>query len=196
MSAAFSNISNAAMQLYSQLLQHRQQLPNEEILASIIASWQNNSGILPQQLGLSTAAFETLFIQHFPHFNINQLKPIDRAFDASRSPELTELKTLLQTHIDNSVSGSLEMVEIVAVGCLGNNHLWEDLGLWSRPQLSALMNGNFPTLAARNTKDMKWKKFLYKQLCESEGIYVCRSPSCEVCTDYARCFSPEIPSTQ
>jgi len=192
MSAAFSNISNAAMQLYSQLLQHRQHLPNEEIFASIIASWQNNSGILPQHLGLSNAAFETLFIQHFTHFNINQLKPINRVFDTSRFPELTELKTLLQTHIDENVSGSLEMVDIVAVGCLGNNHLWEDLGLWSRPQLSALMNSNFPTLAARNTQNMKWKKFLYKQLCESEGIYVCRSPSCEVCTDYALCFSSTI----
>ncbi|MEY3220012.1 MAG: hypothetical protein RIT27_1369 [Pseudomonadota bacterium] len=190
MSAAFSTISNPAMQLYSQLLQHRQHLPNEEIFASMIASWQNNSGVLPLNLGLSKAAFETLFIQHFPHFNINQLKPINRVFDPSRFPELTELKTLLQNHLDHGVVGSVEMVEIVAVGCLGHNHLWEDLGLWSRPQLSALMQLNFPTLAALNTKNMKWKRFLYKQLCESEGIYVCRSPSCEVCTDYNICFSP------
>ncbi|MFM8444786.1 MAG: nitrogen fixation protein NifQ, partial [Methylococcus sp.] len=33
-----------------------------------------------------------------------------------------------------------------------------------------------------------WKKFLYKQLCEAEGIYVCRAPSCGECVDYADCF--------
>ncbi len=50
---------------------------------------------------------------------------------------------------------------------------------------------NFPDLVARNSKDMKWKKFLYKQLCEAEGLYVCRAPSCEVCKDYQQCFGPE-----
>jgi nitrogen fixation protein NifQ len=38
---------------------------------------------------------------------------------------------------------------------------------------------------------MKWKKFLYRQLCLEEGIYVCRAPSCEVCKDYDLCFGPE-----
>ena len=50
------------------------------------------------------------------------------------------------------------------------------------------MHDNFRPLAEQNTKDMKWKKFLYKQLCIGEGIYVCRAPSCEVCVDYAACF--------
>jgi NifQ. len=39
--------------------------------------------------------------------------------------------------------------------------------------------------------DMKWKKFIYKQLCEAEGLYVCRAPSCEVCKDYDQCFGKE-----
>jgi nitrogen fixation protein NifQ len=38
---------------------------------------------------------------------------------------------------------------------------------------------------------MKWKKFLYKQLCEEEGLYVCRAPSCQVCVDYERCYGSE-----
>jgi nitrogen fixation protein NifQ len=53
------------------------------------------------------------------------------------------------------------------------------------------MERNFPTLAAKNVHNMKWKKFLYKQLCATEGVYVCRSPSCEVCADYDACFGPE-----
>jgi nitrogen fixation protein NifQ len=191
MSAAFSHISTSAMQLYSQLLHSRQQLPNEEIFASIISSWQDQEGVLPAHLGLSKDAFQNLIHRYFPHFNVEELKYIDRTFDSNRFPEIEELKQLLQNYRDTSVLGSEEMVEIVAMGCLGNDHLWQDLGLWSRPQLSALMKTNFSNLAARNIKDMKWKKFLYKQLCETEGVYVCRAPSCDICTDYTKCFSPE-----
>jgi len=53
------------------------------------------------------------------------------------------------------------------------------------------MARNFPGLSTLNDRDMKWKKFLYKQLCERTGVYVCRSPSCEVCVDYAKCFGRE-----
>jgi nitrogen fixation protein NifQ len=51
---------------------------------------------------------------------------------------------------------------------------------------------NFPHLAAKNDRDMKWKRFLYRQLCEREGIHICPAPSCQVCTDYAKCFAPEV----
>jgi nitrogen fixation protein NifQ len=83
------------------------------------------------------------------------------------------------------------MAQALAAGCMGTDHLWQDLGLWSRGDLTGLMRRNFPALARRNVKDMKWKRFLYKQLCEAEGIYTCRSPSCETCTDYHGCFGPE-----
>lgn len=83
------------------------------------------------------------------------------------------------------------LAEIVACACMGMDHLWQDMGLWSRKELSELMHRNFPALAQRNDRDMKWKKFLYKQLCEQEGIYVCRAPSCDVCSDYLNCFGPE-----
>lgn len=83
------------------------------------------------------------------------------------------------------------MAEIVIAGCMGSDHLWQDLGLWQRADLTHLMLHNFEPLALRNQRDMKWKKFLYKQLCEAEGIYVCRSPSCEVCIDFHSCFGSE-----
>ena len=83
------------------------------------------------------------------------------------------------------------MADIVTAGCLGSDHLWQDLGLWNRAQLTGLMRENFAPLAKRNDKDMKWKKFLYRQLCEAEGVAICRSPSCEICVDYAVCFGSE-----
>jgi len=46
------------------------------------------------------------------------------------------------------------------------------------------------SLAAKNVHDMKWKKFLYKQLWRREGINTARA-QLEYCTDYLKCFGPE-----
>ena len=64
-------------------------------------------------------------------------------------------------------------------------------GLPSRTDLSLLIAHWFPTLAARNGQNMKWKKFLYKQLCLREDLLICKAPTCGVCTEYAVCFGPQ-----
>lgn len=107
-----------------------------------------------------------------------------------RREEWLEVRDLLLQYVEPNRS-SFWMADTVAAGCLGGNHLWRDLGLPNRQSLGELLNGNFPILAARNTKDMKWKKFFYKQLCEADGSYVCRAPTCEQCTAYDDCFGPE-----
>lgn len=64
-------------------------------------------------------------------------------------------------------------------------------GRSSRRELSELLAINFPALARANNCGMKWKKFLYRELSQREGIYVCASPRCNACADYALCFGPE-----
>jgi nitrogen fixation protein NifQ len=54
-----------------------------------------------------------------------------------------------------------------------------------------MMRHWFPALVARNHLDMKWKKFLYKQLCEREALYICKAPSCAQCSDRGLCFGAE-----
>ncbi|CAG9267785.1 nitrogen fixation protein NifQ [Paraburkholderia unamae] len=112
----------------------------------------------------------------------------------SRYDEVEDLVTLFKDHADPD-AGTAEEAECIAHAlagaCLGTNHLWQDLQLPSRRELSALLGYWFPRLAAKNTHDMKWKKFFYKQLCEREGLFVCKAPSCGVCSDYAHCFGPE-----
>ena len=98
---------------------------------------------------------------------------------------------LLLRHRAGEFTSELIIADILAAACAGSDHLWQDLGLAGREQLSRLMWLNFPALARANSGDMKWKKFLYRQLCSSEGIYVCPAPSCGVCKDYAKCFGPE-----
>ncbi|MDZ5458367.1 nitrogen fixation protein NifQ [Azohydromonas lata] len=113
---------------------------------------------------------------------------------ATRDDEVQDVRQLLLDHADPSAGTPAEiehMADTVAVACLGDNHLWQDLQLASRAELSALMRHWFPSLVVRNTGDMKWKKFLYKQLCEREEIFICKAPSCAVCTDHPVCFGPE-----
>jgi nitrogen fixation protein NifQ len=65
------------------------------------------------------------------------------------------------------------------------------MGLPGRADLSQLLTTHFTRLATKNTGDMKWKKFFYKQLCDESGLRICRAPSCSVCDDYSNCFGAE-----
>lgn len=113
---------------------------------------------------------------------------------ATRDDEVDDVRGLLIAFADplaGSAADIAEVAETVAIACLGDNHLWQDLQLPSRAELSTLMAYWFPALKARNHRDMKWKKFLYKQLCERAEIQVCKAPSCAVCSDQPVCFGPE-----
>lgn len=178
--------------VYRYLLVHSRGLPNDDTLAQMLATQVGGGGSLPVGLGLTPAEFATLLERHFPGAALplmpNRPPP---SWDTRLLEEKEELIKLLDFHRAGQDISERWMSVIVATGCMANDHLWEDLGLWSRRDLSELMARNFPTLAARNDRDMKWKKFLYKQLCEQEGIYLCRAPSCAVCCDYPLCFGPE-----
>lgn len=120
--------------------------------------------------------------------------PTLHARRATRDDEVTDLVALLLAHADPAAGSADEAERValtVAVASLGDNHLWQDLQLASRAELSALMRHWFPALVAKNSGDMKWKKFLYRELCKQAEILICKSPSCAVCTDRPLCFGPE-----
>lgn len=177
--------------LYARLMAHAAGLPNDELFAKMLASQALGAGALPLGLGLSPEGFARLLVRHFPHSG--PLLELDQANWSceARLEERQDLLDLLLEHRAGADDSEAWMAHIVTAACMGGDHLWQDLGLWNRKDLSRLMTDNFPALAARNLHDMKWKKFLYKQLCQREGVYVCRAPSCEVCADYAHCFGPE-----
>ncbi|MCX7098782.1 MAG: nitrogen fixation protein NifQ [Methylococcales bacterium] len=165
--------------------------PNHEWLACMVASWSVGQGVLPDYLGLTPAQFQQLKAAYFQGCDIPELAVSGSQLDFSRMLEKEDLVNLLTQHCRPDMPEMDWMIAIIVAGCLGSDHLWQDLGLWSRSQLTAMLQYNFPTLAAKNDQDMKWKKFLYKQLCEAEGIYLCRAPSCTVCIDYPKCYGPE-----
>jgi nitrogen fixation protein NifQ len=177
-------------ELYGYLMAHACGASNDDALASMLATRLSGGGALPARLGLSPGQFDAMLDHHFPGAYLDD-PAVGEGQDAQRAGEAEDLRRLLLGGRAGEDISEEWMAVIVIAGCMGGDHLWQDLGLWSRADLSELMRSNFPSLAARNDRDMKWKKFLYKQLCETEGIYTCRAPSCEVCVDYHVCFGPE-----
>ena len=175
--------------LYAELMARATGLANDALFAQMISSQISGAGALPPGLGLSENDFSALLTQHFPGVQLVIRRTGNT--DDPRALERDDVLGLLLEHRANRNMSEQWMAEIVTAACMANDHLWQDLGLWSRDHLSKLMTQNFPALAAKNVHDMKWKKFLYKQLCEKEGINACRAPSCEYCTDYLKCFGPE-----
>jgi nitrogen fixation protein NifQ len=176
---------------YNGLMSTRRGYPVEDTLARMLASWSAGIGKMPEWLGLSESEFRNMMQFHFPGYPQHEFEGLGKPLDLQRMDESEDLKKLLLQSRSGGFDFELWIVDIMVAGCLGNDHLWQDLGLWQRADLSRLMKDNFEPLALRNDRDMKWKKFLYKQLCEAEGIYTCRAPSCEVCVDYEHCFETE-----
>ena len=166
--------------------------PADPAARAFAGALETSWGALPQSrpLGLDTLAFEALLARYFP--TANDLP--ERAAGGCLALRADEYDDLLQLLLDHRSDGSDEttwLASAVAAACLGNNHLWQDLGLANRQELSDLLKTRFPSLYARNTGNMKWKKFFYKQLCERASVNACRAPSCRVCVDYAQCFGAE-----
>ena len=160
--------------------------PARFILASIIAGQAAGCGCLPAHLGLPDESYYRMLALYFPG-----AAPAASERRLGELPEHGDLVKLLLAERAHERKAEIWLADILATACTGQDHLWQDLGLHSRGELSKLMWIAFPGLARANTDDMKWKKFLYRQVCSREGIYVCPAPSCGVCQDYAKCFGPE-----
>ena len=178
-------------QYFDKLLACAADSPNARWLAQIVASWQAGEGVLPFALGMSVPSFQQLLRCYFPDYPSSPIGRAGQTPDFGRMLEKQDLEQYLRQYAVMPAPESEWIIALIVAACLGGDHLWQDLGLFSRSELSALLRHNFPEMAAKNRKDMKWKKFIYKQLCEAEGLYVCRAPSCEVCKDYDVCFGPE-----
>ena len=147
---------------------------------------------LAQAVGLARPELEQLLASCFPGADW-LLPPADG--DAGRGADALEEPDLRALLVSNATRPGAEtarwLAAMVARRSLKPDHLWQDLGLSSRLDLSGLLHRHFAPLASRNVRDMKWKKFFYRALCEQEGMTICKSPVCDTCTDFPVCFGPE-----
>ena len=159
-------------------------------LALAVAEAANEGTSVVSGLGLGAASLTALTGEIFPHARplFERLDPDEEPAPADDERCLREL-LLRYTTLGTPLEGHLAAV--VARRALRPNHLWQDLGLRHRRELSWLMSRHFEGLAAKNGQDMKWKKFLYRTICRDEGFVLCTAPSCGECSDFDQCFGDE-----
>jgi nitrogen fixation protein NifQ len=141
-------------------------------------------------LGLGVRSLTAMTEPIFPHARplLERLDPDEEPVPGDDERCLRELLlryTTLGTPLEDHLAA------VVARRAIRPNHLWQDLGLRHRRELSWLMSRHFEALATKNSQDMKWKKFLYRTICRDEGFSLCTAPSCAECSDFDRCFGDE-----
>ena len=167
-------------------------------MASLLASLWLGRSALPPRLGLRAWGFRALVRECFPGFPKSAALPQPMANAPCRlgqfgiADELQDLERLLLSGRATAAPNSRRLAKLLAVGCMGFGHMWKDMGFASRAELRTLLAVASPKVVQRNVHDMRWKKFLYRELCKSEAGYVCRAPSCDACVGYAECFEAEV----
>ena len=147
-------------------------------------------------LGLPLVDLKNIVHRYFPAVSLTDLE----AFSAppSERPPLTngDILNLLTTYLPCDAKGctpapSLWLARILAARAAHSGHLWRAMGLFARTELTAAIRRHLPALSSDNDQGMRWKRFLYKKLCEQSGGILCKTPDCGVCSDYALCFAEQ-----
>lgn len=175
---------NAPIQFLSRLIADAPSLEQLVIICGLAES--QRVGAVPLIRGLDQASFGEMCRQAVPGIPLE-----NGAGDGQALDEFDELFELLMLYAEPCDKMSFWLAAVIATAAQRDNHLWQDMGLPSRKELSGILQKRFPKLAAANVGDMKWKKFFYRQLCQRAGVPICKSPNCADCTDFNFCFGPE-----
>lgn len=157
------------------------------ILDHCLSAREAGQGSLPQQLGLSGAEIARLRDRWLPAVTLPDL-------DLPAPPCTPEQQSIRQLILMRARAGGDEarwLAAILARRAQEQSHLWEDLGLPKRADLTALIARHLPGLAAANSANMRWKKFFYRQICSDAAFSLCLSPSCDACDEREDCFAPD-----
>ncbi|HXP91201.1 MAG TPA: nitrogen fixation protein NifQ [Fibrobacteria bacterium] len=144
---------------------------------------------LCERLGLEPAEVDVLQTRIFSKIEFPAVLVPDLA---AVSPEETCLRQLLERFATPHSWLSKRLVPVVARRAVQRHHLWQDLGLQNRDELSRFMQRHFKPLADKNAQDMKWKKFLSRMICMDDSYGLCPAPTCSDCTDVSNCFGDEV----
>ncbi len=163
---------------------------DRHVLASILAVAAMETGPMAERAGLTAADLVGLMTQWFP-----AACGVGVAWraqeDAVEDDETAMVRDLLLAQRSSEGDAGRFLAAMIARRAMEPNHLWEDLGLRDRSELTRLLARHFGPLAARNTRNMRWKRFFYRALCESDGFVMCTTPVCTDCRDFELCFGDE-----
>lgn len=159
------------------------------VFAAILAIGAAESGALGLRVGLRDGDLRAVMARWFP-----QERPPGPSFpaeDEDDDDEVGMLRALLLANRTVANDDSRWLAAMIARRAMERNHLWEDLGLRNRGELSRMLMRHFAPLARRNVHNMRWKRFFYRTLCEDDGLVMCTTPVCASCSDFDLCFGRE-----
>jgi len=167
---------------------------DRHVLASILAVSSAEGGALAAQAGLTDADLDRLLTQCFATRDL----PSSGAAAASLvdADEMEIVRELLLANLSSEGDCGRWLAGMIARRAMEPNHLWEDLGLRNRTELTRLIARHFAPLALRNDKNMRWKRFIYRMMCEDDGFVMCSTPVCSNCADYELCYGAETGSSR
>lgn len=161
---------------------------DRHLFACLFAVAAQEQGNPVKTLGLGSDDLTALHEMFFPNAPIiHHVEPNREVF-----PERNEeVLNIILSHLpaDPTPQPSVWLAHILAARSTQPGHLWVAMGLFERPQLTAAIQRHLPTLAEANNQGMRWKRYLYKQVCDLNGGTMCKAPNCGVCSDYALCFA-------
>ena len=144
-------------------------------------------------LGLSQPDLLVLLEECFPA--LGRVAPMPEkeyaVLGAAVPPDFHALVTWLRSQADpgRDTRHTEWVARAVAAACMGERHLWQDLGLTGRPAVSALLHDWFPDLHDGNTADLKLKRYLLACLGQHLGKPGLQPPGCGGCDQHGLCFN-------
>jgi nitrogen fixation protein NifQ len=166
---------------------------DRHVLAAILAVAAMEGGAVAERAGLDNNDLVKLIEQQFPRASdvaASWCAPAEKPDDEA-AEEAAMVRDLLLANRSSEDEISRWLSAMVARRAIEPNHLWEDLGLRDRDELTRLLERHFAPIARKNLKNMKWKRFFYRSMCEDDGFVMCSTPVCTQCADFHRCYGDE-----
>ncbi|RAI45927.1 nitrogen fixation protein NifQ [Rhodoplanes roseus] len=160
------------------------------VFASLIAVAVAEGGAVHLRLGVSVSELRRLIDRRFPGAPA-LIRPDEGDASAGEDDEVAMVRDLLLAYRTEEGDDGRLLAAMIARRALEPNHLWEDLGLRDRGELSRLLMRHFRALAVMNVRNMRWKRFFYRTMCETDGFVMCATPVCSACADFESCFGEE-----
>jgi nitrogen fixation protein NifQ len=169
---------------------------DRRLFAALLTCAAQEPHPLPAALGLGEAEFGAVLNSLFPEFDSSLLQRHKRRPQSPPPEHNPELLQLLLSHLPATAAAadpplSLWLAKCIAARAAHPGHLWTAMGFFRRPELTAAIRRHLPSLAAANNRGMRWKRYLFKQICDQNGGTLCAAPNCDLCSDYPLCFAPE-----
>jgi nitrogen fixation protein NifQ len=163
---------------------------DRHVLASILAAAAMEDHTVADRAGLAADELAVLVAEYFPAAR-DHLAAWCMSDGRAEDDETVMVRDLLLQQRSSEGDVGRWLAAMIARRAMEPNHLWEDLGLRERAELSRMLMRHFAPLAAKNTRNMRWKRFFYRMLCEDDGFVMCTTPICTQCNDFDLCFGEE-----